>query len=439
MEKVKVFNIEAAGKISAITPSDSQLLILNNVLMNALQKRVIVECPREPNSTIILKANFIRSSDFLDSYGKLKRCGWEKVSSLEIYALDTLFIDQDLNAFGERLKLSIVASKWEVIGNRKILLDGRDGGFSYTAPGGFWPGNDGHNGSPGLAGGSAGAFFGVAGLVVSGENLVISANGGKGGPGQSGGDGANGQNGITSAERKTCNLEAYRNAGFEISVNDNCYIYPCKGDRGRVYGKYATKGGNAGSCGVGGQGGLKGEIFFTSVTKNSLPVKAATNGEKGRNGVSGQVGYGGQHGNDRIVVCKEVGVYKDVGFYGGAAAGATIGAAGGPPGMAVGAALGALSGFLAANWKESEIPSLEFTNSYLISKGSAEDGQASDSCNSNIPENPLPARDFQNVGSYFENFQRFLVENYNERFVGLVAREYNAFLSKNPEIRNLLD
>lgn len=116
LEKVKGLNIAVPQKISRIAPSEAQIATLNNVLKITLKGRVELQCPSAQNSTVVLKANFIAFSEFIDTNGRFKGCGWGTIASLEIYALNALFIDRDLDAVGARLKLSIVAPTWEVIG-----------------------------------------------------------------------------------------------------------------------------------------------------------------------------------------------------------------------------------------------------------------------------------------------------------------------------------
>lgn len=111
-----------------------------------------------------------------------------KATVVMINALDTFFIDDDLNKTGNSVLLSIIAPKWEVIDKRKIILDGPSAQqvkWDY-APSGIGKFKD---GKPGKPGGSAGSFLGIGSEIINGTNLEIHVNGGIGCPGQYGGNG----------------------------------------------------------------------------------------------------------------------------------------------------------------------------------------------------------------------------------------------------------
>lgn len=251
MEKITTFGIEAAQKSSTIIPRDSQLFNLNNVLTLTLKNQAVLKCPNAPGSTVTLKANFIKFSSFLDSNGGLG-CGWGNVASLEVYALNTLFIDQDLNTLGAKLALSIVAPKVEIIGTRNINLNGKNGEVLQKAADGSSLGSHGQDGISGKVGGSAGSCFIAASSLVRGENLSIKANGGNGGNGQQGGNGADGRDGENPPDKQTCNSESYRANGFQVSGIRRSFPMGEEQQKFLVYGLNGEVGANGGSCGVGG-------------------------------------------------------------------------------------------------------------------------------------------------------------------------------------------
>lgn len=408
-EKTKAFNI-TDKKISAIIPNESQLLILNNVLTLALKNRVVAECPLSTGSTVTVKANFVKFSDLLDSNGKFKGCGWNNVDSLEIYALNAVFIDQDLNALGGRLKLSIVTPKLEVIGNRRIVLDGKDGKPLPKAANGAFPEGHGKDGLPGLAGGSAGAFFIATSTFIRSCKLLIVARGGKGGRGQFGGDGAKGQDGKTPHDMNSCDVKDYAHDGFDTSEIEDCKgnAFDTKCHWFYAYGRNGTRGGNAGSCGVGGKGGSSGESKIIGV-KKSFERKIANDGITGIDGEPGAVGYGGDNGKDRYVQCAQDGSEskKNRGI-GGAVGGLAL--------LPLGP-LGVIGGILTGIFAGSRFAKEHPKNTTLIERGHASFGKPSHSCNSKFPENPMPAALLENPGFYLRNFQKFLIESSNQRFI----------------------
>lgn len=407
MTKVKELNIKESDKISNIVPSETQIIILNNILEMTLKNRVDTQCPTAPGSTIVLKANFIKFSDFVDNNGKFKGCGWTHISALEIYALNALFIDRDLNALGGRLKLSIVASKGEVIGTRKITLDGENAeNLPEKAANGLSPGDHGQNGSNGFPGGSAGAFLGVFSSFIRSEKLTISANGGNGSHGQSGGDGVDGKDGKTppdvTTRSKSCDFKSYKDHGFtriEYS-GKGC----CKRDYGslcscyRIFGIEGTNGGNAGSPGVGGLAGLSGRISVISLLEGSKVTATAIDGKTGVNGVPGAIGKGGLQGKNKIVSCS-----------------AFMPIRGAPP-----------------SWS--------MRDHNLEEQRSTSNGQhSSNSWNSNTFTNVIPAATIRNAGLYLRIFIGFFIENSNERFVRLSTRQIYDQINSNPETRDFQD
>lgn len=75
----------------------------------------------------------------------------EKVKFVEVFALNYLFIDADIDKTGQRIQLSLIAPTWRVVGERKIILDGEAGGEYYLsyASGGIGSCRHGKPGNPG--------------------------------------------------------------------------------------------------------------------------------------------------------------------------------------------------------------------------------------------------------------------------------------------------
>lgn len=171
------------------------------------------------------------------------------VTSVEVYALNTVFVDADVRLPG--LGLAVVAPRWEVIGNAVVDLDGLPGAPPDARPSQASFGRRGVNGEPGRPGRPGGHFLGV-GLDFAGV-VQVSVRGGAGGDGQDGGDGARGYGRPTQ--------------------------YECSGE----------KGGDGGVGGVGGPAGsarLLGLRLQTQPSAN-LIVRDGAQGAGGRGGLGG--------------------------------------------------------------------------------------------------------------------------------------------------------
>lgn len=138
-------------------------------------------------------------------------------------------------------------------------------------------GASGRSGSPGFPGTRAGNITIYAG-AVTGEMLLLGANGGAGGSGQIGGDGNPGQGGGAGANAPDPGMGAADNPG-------------APGGPGQA-------GGNAGQGGVGGQGGDAGEITFFYLDRQPelIPKTESLGGKGGQGGAPGSPGPGGPGG-----------------------------------------------------------------------------------------------------------------------------------------------
>lgn len=103
---------------------------------------------------------------------------------IEIFAINKLTVDADIDKSGLNVQLSIIAPIWEIVGVRKFVLNGAHAvpqpSLNITSVG------DGRNGRPGQPGGSAGTFFGIGMQFLNDVSLNIFLIGGNGSSGQNG-------------------------------------------------------------------------------------------------------------------------------------------------------------------------------------------------------------------------------------------------------------
>lgn len=111
---------------------------------------------------------------------------------IEVFALNKLIIDVDINKTGKGAQISLIAPAWEISGKRKIILDGAPGKeqLDANARSGVGLKKNGEIGKPGWPGGNGGGFLGIGDKFINDRNLEIHVNGGKGGSGQHGGNGS---------------------------------------------------------------------------------------------------------------------------------------------------------------------------------------------------------------------------------------------------------
>lgn len=111
---------------------------------------------------------------------------WNDARIIKIYAINTVFVDDNIDKSGMEAQVIIIAPTWNVISSpreqRRIVLDGSMGGRQAEAATGI-------DGKAGLPGRPGGFFYGIGSHFVNSARLNISANGGEGGAGQQGGRG----------------------------------------------------------------------------------------------------------------------------------------------------------------------------------------------------------------------------------------------------------
>lgn len=134
-------------------------------------------------NTLTVSKNTIKISDVI------KMSNWTDAKTIELFALESIFFDHNINKAGEEVHLIIIAPRWDISGHIEINLNGKNGSVYYAeAKSGVEPDKNGKSGEPGFAGTPGGFFFGI-GQDFTKDTLSIFANGGNGGAGQEGGDG----------------------------------------------------------------------------------------------------------------------------------------------------------------------------------------------------------------------------------------------------------
>lgn len=133
---------------------------------------------------LIVKGYNVKLSDVV-------RMQWQNDSKLiEVFALNNLFIDANLDKAGQRAQITFIAPNWYVIGDRTIDLRGPDAQqYTEGAKDGVGKPENGYQGKPGKAGGPGGLFFAIGNQFYNDKQLKVEISGGTGGNGQDGGRG----------------------------------------------------------------------------------------------------------------------------------------------------------------------------------------------------------------------------------------------------------
>lgn len=263
---------------------------LSQMLSATFESNLKPQC--SDHSELVFKGESIKMSDFTNRDGSLldvsEICLRKKFVSLHIFALNVFFVDKDFEMTGSKINFVVIAPKWEIIGLRKINLDGLAGSNHdpLRANTGKYPGSKGDDGKPGLPGGPAGNFYGIAGEILDLKHLTIKVNGGRGGNGQDGGHGAEGKRGEDGKAEKG---ETYC---YEENSSQFTELIVCYGSRG-------GKGGSGGNGGKRGFGGQSGTVFLINL-KNSSDLPVIENESLfGLGGKKGLGGKGGLTGNQK--------------------------------------------------------------------------------------------------------------------------------------------
>ncbi|CAG8693641.1 8253_t:CDS:2, partial [Racocetra persica] len=212
----------------------------------------------------------------------------QELSEINVISLNSLFIDQDINAPG--INLTLISPKWHVVGKKLINLKGISG-FSHKpnkANDGITSterqdtnGEDGLPGLPGYCGGNFydGDNFGEKFLIKKEDMELISREKVKV---------------FSSNEEKDQILDkvvrcAEKCAKFVVTFND-------KHEETYEYFNPGLEGGNAGRGGIGGFGGKPGTILLDSSSKLFETPIIFKESKRGANGKGGKPGLGGKNG-----------------------------------------------------------------------------------------------------------------------------------------------
>lgn len=184
---LKNTNLRSFGDVEKLQLNSHALEALKTVLTASFNNKIEKLCSSD-NLNLTVTGYNVKISDAVSA-----DC-WSEAEIIEIFALNSVIIDEDIDRKGDGIRLLIVAPTWEVSGDRKIILDGYDGKspsekYARNGRGGHGSPGKGDDGKPGAPGGTAGTFMGVGNEFINSRLLKIYANGGTGGDGQHAGNG----------------------------------------------------------------------------------------------------------------------------------------------------------------------------------------------------------------------------------------------------------
>ncbi|KAL7288385.1 hypothetical protein TKK_0017478 [Trichogramma kaykai] len=247
------YNAQDLDALKAIQLDFTKLEALEKLLFEALMHNSVgVQCNTE-SKKLTIKGSYVKLSD-------VSKSNCTDANFIEVFALNKVFFDEDLDQVGKKVHLIIIAPRLDVIGNRKIKLDGAAGKShdELVARNSVGPGNKGEDGKPGLPGGPAGNFLGIGRFFTNFGNLYVSASGGKGGAGQIGGNGTTEDNGGNGGARGL--------GGMAGSVK----IIALEGPDPAIH--FNTRTGEIGDYGIGGLGKTDGIADFNSEGRKSPEI-----------------------------------------------------------------------------------------------------------------------------------------------------------------------
>ncbi|XP_075231976.1 uncharacterized protein LOC142330526 [Lycorma delicatula] len=184
-----------------VSLTDKKITELEDVISLTMKLSLNITCDSDGELTItgvFVKVTEINTEALIKHY-----CGRKTLQVIVIRAVNTVFIDGDFDAsVFNGVDMIIMAPKWEVIGARKINLDGNPGQHHIELPINSYTSDEqnGANGLPGNPGKNGGNFLGIGIDFINGLALSVTANGGTGGEGQDGGNGKNGREGKSASE-----------------------------------------------------------------------------------------------------------------------------------------------------------------------------------------------------------------------------------------------
>lgn len=170
--------------------NSAKMKTLHAVLSQTMKSNIHTSCS---SSKFIVRGYNVKLSEVLAS-----NCWLDATNNvIEIFALNKVFLDADIDKTGQKAQLSIIAPIWEIItddmsssGERKIILNGEVAtAFETNAVSGSKEYKNGQTGKPGLPGGPAGRLLCIGSKFINDQRLNVYLIGGRGGPGQNGGKG----------------------------------------------------------------------------------------------------------------------------------------------------------------------------------------------------------------------------------------------------------
>ncbi|CAL1260783.1 unnamed protein product [Larinioides sclopetarius] len=370
LRKMRNLNVMEYDNIMNVSLTESRLKELNQLINFKLKHDITIQCS---DTHMFVKGDFVSLQEVRSRLlnHNDKKCKEFKYYGpprkfVNIFALNTLFIDRDIELQASKMQLIYISPRWEIIGKRVINLNGYDSSkhISTRARDSYKPGSDGDHGNPGKPGGSGGIFFGIGAAFVNGDNLTITANGGDGGPGQNGGNGSEGISGVyvnlpieernsihccypkTTEDLESSEMEKRIAGPSEGATFYDLFLsmealerrgrmskiyqetkngFGCEGNSTEVekkifslsnfstsvysreiynlYGKPGKKGGNGGNGGKGGIGGNPGIVRIVSMENSSGMNTSAIKGKDGAKGEGGKGGNGGKDGDNASAIC----------------------------------------------------------------------------------------------------------------------------------------
>nr|CAG8539249.1 1477_t:CDS:2 [Entrophospora candida] len=233
----------------------------------------------------------------------------KKLSEVNIYSLNSLFIDEDIDAPG--IDLTLMSPKWHVVGKRKISLKGKSG--TQHQPSKAVDGIDERDGNseqinglpglPGLPGKNGGHFYAKGKKFFNLSSLTIDVSGGDGGQGQDGGNGGNGLDGSDIGKeivesRDESALVSRKKVTGNIILSGMKFLLTFNNIFTEIY-ESCDKGHEGGNGGKGGKGGFEGKPGFVIIDSPFLlsetPTISKAGSKKGENGTGGEPGKGGKN------------------------------------------------------------------------------------------------------------------------------------------------
>lgn len=184
----------SASSLVLVSNTDQRWIkMFNEVLLTALRSYALCPKHRSSSPTDHLRYQCTISGTFV-RLSKLARASFLGCEKIYIWALDTIYFDDDLKLAGTQATVIIVAPRWVVVDRREIDLDGANGRDGQQVS--VWehlqslmPGSTGIDGYPGEHGGPSGQLLGVGMEFVNASNLWVHGRGGSGGSGRDGMDG----------------------------------------------------------------------------------------------------------------------------------------------------------------------------------------------------------------------------------------------------------